>query len=171
MPSPDRHFANAAIFTHSASGITPNSGDLALFAKSNNIFYQKTNAGTERSIAPAELLVICSDETTALTTGTAKVTLRAPYAFQLTAVRASVTTAPTGSTLVVDINNAGNSCLSTKLSIDATELTSVTAATPAIIDTAQDNFADDAQITIDIDQVGSTTAGAGLKVFLYGTRE
>ncbi len=111
--------------------------------------------------------IAVSDETTALTTGTAKVTFRMPYAFTLTAVRSSVTTAPTGSTLVVDINEGGTTILSTKLSIDASEKTSTTAATPAVIsDTA---LADDAEITIDIDQIGSTIAGAGLKVYLIGT--
>lgn len=111
--------------------------------------------------------IAVSDETTALTTGTAKVTFRMPFAFTLTAVRASVTTAPTGSVLTVDINEGGASILSTKLTIDAGEKTSVTAATPAVIsDTA---LADDAEITIDIDTVGSTVAGAGLKVYLIGT--
>lgn len=117
---------------------------------------------------PAEIGLACSDETTALTTGPAKVTFRMPYAMTVTAVRASVTTAPTGSTLVVDINEGGTSILSTKLSIDATEKTSTTAATPAVIsDTA---LADDAEITIDIDQIGSTVAGAGLKVWIIGRR-
>lgn len=114
-----------------------------------------------------EIGVACSDETTALTTGTAKITFRVPRAITLTAVRCSVTTAPTGSTLIVDINEGGTSILSTKLSIDATEKTSTTAATAAVIsDTA---LADDAEITIDIDQIGSTVAGAGLKVWLIGT--
>jgi hypothetical protein len=114
------------------------------------------------------ITVAASDEATALTTGTAKVTFRMPFAMTLTAVRASVGTAPTGSTLVVDINEGGSTILSTKLSIDATEKTSTTAATPPVIsDTA---LADDAEITIDIDQVGATIAGAGLKVTLIGTR-
>ena len=86
----------------------------------------------------------------------------------LTAVRASVTTAPVGSTIIVDINENGTSILSTKLSIDASEKTSTTAATAAVI--SDSSIADDAEITIDIDQVGSTTAGAGLKVWLIGTR-
>ena len=114
------------------------------------------------------IIIAVSDETTALTAGTGKVTFRMPYAFTLSAVRASVTTAPTGANLVVDINEGGASILSTKLSIDATEKTSTTAATPPVIsDTA---LADDAEITIDIDQIGSTIAGAGLKVVLIGTR-
>jgi hypothetical protein len=115
-----------------------------------------------------ELVVACSDETTDLATGTAVVTFRMPYAMTLTAVRASVTTAPTGSTLVVDINEAGSSVLSTEISIDDGEKTSTTAATPPVI--SDSALADDAEITIDIDQVGSTVAGTGLKVVLIGTQ-
>lgn len=111
--------------------------------------------------------IAVSDESTALTTGTAKVTFRMPFAFTLTAVRASVTTAPTGSVLTVDINEGGSSILSTKLTIDASEKTSTTAATPAVI--SDTTLADDAEVTIDIDTVGSTVAGAGLKVYLIGT--
>jgi hypothetical protein len=113
-------------------------------------------------------VIACSDEATALTTGTAKVTFRMPSAGTLTAVKATVTTAPVGSALIVDINEAGTSVLSTKLSIDDGEETSATAATPAVI--SDSALSDDAEITIDIDQVGSGTAGAGLKVYLYITR-
>ncbi len=120
------------------------------------------------SAIPIEIGLACSDETTALTTGSAKVTFRMPCAMTLTAVRATLTTAPVGSTLIVDINESGTSILSTKLSIDASEKTSTTAATAAVI--SDSALADDAEITIDIDQVGSTTAGAGLKVWLIGTR-
>lgn len=108
-----------------------------------------------------------SDEMTALTTGTAKITFRMPHAMTLTAVRASLTTAQaSGSIFTVDINEGGTTILSTKLTIDNTELTSTTAATPAVIsDTA---LADDASITVDIDQIG-TSGAAGLKIYLIGT--
>ena len=113
------------------------------------------------------IIIACSDETTALTTGTAKVTFRMPFAFTLTDVRASVTTAPTGGTLLtVDVNESGTTILSTKLTFDASEKTTTTAATPRVISDA--SLADDAEITIDIDAVGSTIAGAGLKVALIG---
>ena len=109
-----------------------------------------------------------SDETTDLATGTANTTFRMPYAMTLTSVRANVNTAPVGSTIIVDINEGGSTILSTKLTIDASEETSTTAATPAVIsDTA---LADDAEITIDIDQVGSSTAGKGLKIWFIGRR-
>ena len=111
------------------------------------------------------LTVACSDETTALTTGTAKATFRMPSAATITAVRASVTTAPAGSALTVDINESGSTILSTKLTIDAGEKTSTTAATAAVISDA--SIADDAEMTIDIDAIGSSTAGAGLKVTIY----
>jgi hypothetical protein len=114
------------------------------------------------------IVIACSDETTALTAGTGKVAFRMPYAFTLSAVRASLTTVQTsGSIFTVDINEAGTSILSTKLTIDNGEKTSTTAATAAVIsDTA---LADDAEITIDIDQIGDGTA-KGLKVTLIGRR-
>ncbi len=117
---------------------------------------------------PCEVQLACSDETTALTTGTAKITFRMPYAMTVTGVRASLTTAQTsGSIFTVDINEGGTTILSTKLTIDNTEKTSTTAATPAVIsDTA---LADDSEITIDIDQIGDGTA-KGLKVTIIGTR-
>jgi hypothetical protein len=112
---------------------------------------------TANLLRTQSLIIACGDETTALTTGTAKVTFRMPYAFTLTGVRASVKDAQaSGSILTVDINEAGVSVLSTKLTIDNGEKTSTTAATPAVIsDTA---LADDAEVTIDIDQVGDGTA-------------
>jgi hypothetical protein len=117
---------------------------------------------------PFELVVAASDETTALTAGNNKITFRMPRAVTLTAVRASLTTAQaSGSIFTVDINESGTSILSTKLTIDNTEKTSTTAATPPVIsDTA---LADDAEMTIDIDQIGNGTA-TGLKVTLIGTR-
>jgi hypothetical protein len=122
--------------------------------------------GSGNLATPFELVVAASDETTALTAGTAKITFRMPRAVTLTAVRASLTTAQaSGSIFTVDINEGGASILSTKLTIDNTETTSTTAATPPVIsDTA---LADDAQITIDIDQIGDGTA-KGLKVMLIG---
>jgi hypothetical protein len=114
------------------------------------------------------IVVPVSDESTALTTGTAKKKFRMPFAATLLAVRASVNTAPTGSTLIVDINEAGTSVLGTKLSIDASETTSTTAASAATI--TDSALADDAEISIDIDQIGSSVAGAGLKVSLFVRR-
>ncbi len=110
-----------------------------------------------------------SNETSNLTAGTSKVSFRMPYAFTVTEVRASLNVAATGTDLfTVDINEGGASILSTKLTFDASELTTTTAATPAVISDA--SLADDALITIDIDQIGSTLSGVGLKVIIIGYR-
>jgi hypothetical protein len=115
-----------------------------------------------------EIQAACSDETTAITAGTTKVTFRLPCAFILTAVRASLSTAQTsGNIFTVDINLSGASVLGTKLTIDNTEKTSVTATTPATLVTT--SMTDDGEITIDIDQIGDGTA-KGLKITLIGTR-
>ena len=111
-------------------------------------------------------IIPASDETTALTTGTGKMTWNAPCAMTVTAVRASVITAPTGSVATWDINEAGTTILSTKLTIDATEKTSTTAATAAVI--SDTTIADDAILSIDQDGVGSTIAGVGAKIIIYG---
>jgi hypothetical protein len=115
-------------------------------------------------------VIAASDESTDLTAGTNKVYFRMPYAGTLLAVRASVNTVSTGATpaIIVDINEDTGSgpvtLLSTKLSIDASEKTSTTAATAAVI-SGTGALTDDAEITIDIDQVG-TTPGKGLKVYM-----
>lgn len=128
-----------------------------------------TDAATALAAATAarvfRLSIACSDETTALTTGTAKVTFRMPCAVTLTAVRASITTVSSSGIVTVDINEAGATILSTKLTIDVGEKTSVTAAVPPVISDAA--LADDAEMTIDIDVAG--TGATGLKVTLIGT--
>ena len=149
------------------------SGDIALpqitgCTASNVLYYNTTDGMVSYGSSTAEIQFAVSDETTDLTTGTAKITFRMPYAMTLSEVRVSVGTAPTGANLIVDINESASTILSTKLSIDAGEKTSTTAATPPVI--SDSALADDAEITIDIDQIGSTVAGAGLKITFKGTR-
>lgn len=162
-------------YTH----MTDSSADWLLSALPNNTyFYDKTDKLPHYKDAngnildvvnkPDVIVAACSDETTALTTGTGKVTFRMPYAMTLTAVRASLTTAQTSGTIfTVDINENGVSLLSTKLTIDNTEKTSTTAATPAVI--SDSALINDAEISVDIDQIGDGTA-KGLKITLIGYR-
>jgi len=125
-------------------------------------------SGLKYTANTTSFVVACSDETTALTTGT-KVTMRMPFAFTLTAVRASLTTAGTGANLVtVDIEQGGTTILSTNITIDATETTSTTATTPPVISTSA--LTDDASIDFDVDQIDSGGVSAGLKVYLIGYR-
>jgi len=124
------------------------------------------SAGVKWQGAQEVIVVAISDETTAIATGTAVVTFRMPFAMTLTAVRASLSTASTSGTPTFDINEGGTTILSTKITIDANEKTSTTAATaPVISDTA---LADDAEMTIDVDVAG--TGAKGAKVYLIGRR-
>ena len=131
--------------------------------------YLKTD-GTNPSWVglPAEIGTAVSDETTALTTGAAKVTFRMPYGMTLTSVRLSANTAPTGAALIVNIKQGGTTIFSTKPQIDISATTSVGSSVTPVISTSA--LTDNSVITIDIDQIGSTVAGAGLKVWLLGTR-
>ncbi len=105
-----------------------------------------------------------SDETTPLTTGADLLTFRTPYAFTLTAARASLSTAGSSQT-AVDVNMNGTSIFSTVLTVDASSRTSIGAAVPPVLSTTA--IPDNAEFTVDIDTAG--TSATGLKVVLIGT--
>jgi hypothetical protein len=140
------------------------SGNLATYSGTTGKLIADGGA-TVADLKREALLLAVSDETTAITTGTAKLTFRMPWAMTVSEVRASLSTAGSTAT-TVDINEGGASILSTKITIDASEKTSTSAAAlPVLSDSA---LADDAEITIDID--GAGTGAKGLKVLLLGTR-
>ena len=114
-------------------------------------------------IIQAPIGIAASDEVSLLNVGL-KYTFRMPTAFTLTKVKSSLTQAPSGSTLTVDVKKNGTSIFSTLLTIDSNETTSETAAVPAVLSTT--SFANDDEITIYITQIGSTSAGRGLKLWL-----
>lgn len=114
------------------------------------------------------IVIPLSDLITNLTTGTTKAYFRMPFAATIDSVSASVLEAQTaGSILTFDINEGGVSILSTKLTIDNNEKTSITATTPPVV--SDTSLAYDSEITFDIDQIG--TAGArGAVITLSLTR-
>ena len=153
-------------FTAKAANLSAD--DLLLISDYNGSTYDSKYV-TGAEVLQEVIQVAVSDETTALTTGTAKLTFRMPFAMTVTEVRASLSTAGTTSgTTTIDINEGGTSILSTLLTIDATEKTSTTAATAAVI--SDSALADDAEITIDIDAISGGATEAGLKVTLIGNR-
>lgn len=89
---------------------------------------------------------------------------RVPTAMTISDVGAYFDTAGVGSVTTVDINEGGTSILSTKITVDDGEKTSVTAdAAPVISD---GSIAADAILTFDVDGIGSGTAGKGLTVWM-----
>jgi len=118
------------------------------------------------------IIASCSDELTAITADAVvhKTEFRAPYAMDLAAgyIRANLRTAPTGAIFTVDVHMNGLTMFSTLLTIDIGEKTSVTAATPAVLSVT--DVPDDALFEVFVTQVGSGTAGTGLKIAVTGVK-
>jgi len=89
-------------------------------------------------------------------------TFRMKRATTVEDVELHVKTAPTGAALIVDINEAGTTLFATKPEIDISGTTEDN--NHAFSDTA---LAAAAELTMDVDQVGSTVAGADLTVLLH----
>lgn len=108
-----------------------------------------------------------SDEATAITTGTAKITFYFPAAWTVTSVYAGLSAQSTSGNPTFDINEAGTSILgANKLSIDANEDTSATAATATSI--ADSSIAANAKMTVDFDTAG--TGAKGVEICVIGHR-
>lgn len=93
---------------------------------------------------------------------------RVPWAATLTAVKANRNGTNTYGSVTIDVNEGGTSVLSTEITIDQNEATSLTAATPAVI--SDSAIANDALLTFDIDSANTSDEGP-LTVTLYFTRE
>jgi hypothetical protein len=117
-------------------------------------------------------ILVFDDETSCSTgDGAGDVFWRVPSALNgmdLVATAAQVQTNGTTSTMDIQIHNVTQTAdmLTTKITIDTGEPDSSTAATPAVIDTSNDDVATGDQIRIDVDQVHSGTAAKGLLVEL-----
>lgn len=101
--------------------------------------------------------------------GTTRLPMRSTGTYQITDVRAMVGTAPTGTTLLtIDVNKNGTTIYTTQTNriIFTASATSATGGTINVTN----SFTGTDYITIDIDSVGSTTAGADLTVLITLTR-
>jgi len=117
-----------------------------------------------------DLIVAASDELTPLTAdpNTVLTTFRAPRAFTLTNIRATLTTAqPSGTQLLtIDVRKNNTSIMSTKITFDNGEKSSLTASTQPVLSTT--DILDDDEFTVYSDLVGDSGA-SGLKIILIGT--
>jgi hypothetical protein len=102
-----------------------------------------------------------SDESTAITTGTSKLTAYAPYACTIDEVFTGLSTQSTSGVVTTNVKKAGTTIFTTKPSIDANEDTSLT-GTVAVLSVT--SLAKGDKLTFDIDAAG--TGAKGLKVFM-----
>jgi hypothetical protein len=96
-----------------------------------------------------------------LVVGTGAQRIYAPFACTIVQVRANVVTAPTGASLIVDVNKNGTTTYGTQSARPTIAASSVTAVGGAATVTT---LAAGDYLTIDVDQIGSTVAGADLTV-------
>ena len=93
---------------------------------------------------------------------------RAPFPINVSFVRVSLSIAPTGSDVIIDVHMNGFTMFSTPIHIDIGSKTSVGSATPAVLIITA--VPDDAEFTVFITQAGATVAGSGAKVAVTGTK-
>ena len=136
-------------------------------APSKNAVYDKIELMLTGVGMPYHETFALGDQDTDITTGQ-KLSTTAPFAFTLTQVIFALRVAGTGATPTLDVNKNGTTVLSTKATIDISEVSSITAAVPPVISVA--SFAKGDVITFDIDVIGSTIAGKGPEAILLGTR-
>jgi hypothetical protein len=103
---------------------------------------------------------------TTISAANGALTFYVPRDFTASQMWASVSTASSSGLVTVNIKKNGVSVFSTQITIDATENTSLTAATPAVLSTT--SFVQGDKITVDI--VGAGTGTVGLKIYILGTR-
>jgi hypothetical protein len=117
---------------------------------------------------PWEYSAAFSDETTALTTGT-KLEVSFPYDVMVSDFYISVTTAPTGTSLIVDVTKGGLSIFSKAVTVPVSTKNSRQSGAVSFV--VRDSFIPAfTALPIVINQVGSTIAGAGGKFWFVGFR-
>lgn len=162
--------AGLRLFPIAGNPTTKLDGDMWLNSTSGKGFLRIGGVDIDFTSAQAvdtSFVITCSDEGTDLDIlNNPKTTFRMPYGYVLSAVRATVRVPPVGSTIIVDIQQNNVPILSTLITIDSGEFSSFTAAIPPVIATT--SLTNDSEIEILLTQVGSTTTGRGLKVYLIG---
>lgn len=121
--------------------------------------------GLAGATGPKIIGISLTNENDSVTTGT-KFNFRTPYQISITSVRISVNSAPSGSSIIVDVKNNGTSIFSSKPQIPSGALTSVGSPNPGVF---SNNIINDNQpVSISVDQIGSISAGTGLKIWIIG---
>ena len=152
------------LITYDASG---NPSAVATGTAGQRLTSNGTGAAPTFQSEALRIPIFFSDQTTDWTTGL-KVTFTWRFGTTtLSSTPIDCVTAPTGSAAQFDVKKNGATIYSTKPTIDASETSTGTAATPAVLSTT--SLANGDIVTIHIDQVGSTIKGQGGVLTFVGT--
>lgn len=169
--------ADTLWFCTTNATITIGSTSLAFSQIGGTASVSETSAGTEtaKAVTPdglagsrygtAVITILVSDPNgSAITTGDGKAYFRVPSTLNgmnLVAVAAALTTVSSSGTPTIQIHNLTQAAdmLSTRITIDASETDSSTAAAAAVIDTGNDDVVTGDMLRIDIDVAGTGAKG------------
>ena len=149
---------NAVLLTDQGSDpSTPASGKKKLYSKSGGLYIRDSAGNITGPMVAGRVLTLGKGG--ALTAVAGSMRLYVPWACTIVGVRASVGVAPTGASLIVDVNKNGTTIFTTqdnRPTITATNFTDLSSA-PDVTAIAADDY-----LTVDVDQIGSTVAGSDL---------
>lgn len=138
---------------------TPVAGQRLLYPKTTG-WFEKDSAGVERLLTHAiEVYTFSAVGTLVVGTGKSRIYLEGNYTVET--VRIAVNTAPTGSTVLVDVNKNGTTLYTTQANRPSIAISgfSATSNSPDVTTFVAGDY-----LTADVDQIGSTIAGSDLTV-------
>jgi len=165
---------NSALTTHTSNIANPHSVTKAQVGLTNvddtTDLNKPISTATQAVIdaLPYTLSAACSDINSDLAVGTNKARFAMPFGMELTEVFTGLGDVPTGSNFITDIQLNGTTILSTLISIDAGENTSLTATTPPVISTT--TIPKGGIITVEFTQIGAINTGKSHTINLTGTK-
>jgi hypothetical protein len=89
---------------------------------------------------------------------------RFPFAATILGVTMAINTAPTGATVICDVNKNGTTMFTTQGNRPSIAISAFATAAEAVPDVTAITIGD--YVTVDVDQIGSTIAGSDLTVFV-----
>ena len=92
-----------------------------------------------------------------------------PYPVTIEGIHATLQTAPTGTSLIVDVNKNGTTIFTTQANRPTVTVGSVVTSTE-VTNMDVTELASGDELTVDVDQVGSGTSGSGLTLFIRYTK-
>jgi len=145
---------------HGTTSVTSPIGNFTNLTASNISASGAISGSTLHGTTLTEFMVAVSDEVSNIASGSNKLQFIFPFALTGSALTAYVHTAPVGSFITCSARIIGGSTISASIS---GSVKSGSASTTYYINKHQ-------EVAVDINQVGSTTAGKGLKLIFEGTR-
>lgn len=152
-------FMSALSLKEISAPATPAAGTVNVYGASGGVVRVKNSSGDDIILDPSKLEKWSAQGSLSVRTGAAR--FRFPIAGKILSVGITVGTAPTGAAILVDVNKNGTTIFTTQAnrpSIAGAGFAS-SDAVPDVTSAAVGDY-----MTVDIDQVGSTIAGADLTV-------